>query len=89
MPMASRPMMSRHAVVGLVWALTAIQCGVGAAAQGGPRVVQVGSVAESTAQVWLETSLKRVFPHTPPASTELSLLAARNGRLSFLSLIHI
>jgi hypothetical protein len=33
--------------------------------------------------VWLVSSLRRVFPDTPPGSKELNLLAARNGRASF------
>ena len=33
--------------------------------------------------VWLESSLRRVFPDTPPGAKELSLLAARNTRVSF------
>lgn len=32
---------------------------------------------------WLETSLKRVYPTSPPGSSRLRLLAARNGRVSF------
>jgi glycosyl hydrolase family 123 len=32
---------------------------------------------------WLETSLKRVYPNSPPASSSLKLLAARNEKLSF------
>jgi hypothetical protein len=37
-----------------------------------------GSVA-----VWLETSLKRIFPASGPGSTNVSLLAARNTKVSF------
>jgi hypothetical protein len=32
---------------------------------------------------WLETSLHRVFPASEPGAKELSLLAARNGRIAF------
>jgi len=35
------------------------------------------------ANLWLESSLKRVFPKTPPGSTNLNILASRNGRTSF------
>jgi hypothetical protein len=31
---------------------------------------------------WLETSLKRVFPSSPAGTTNLSLLAARNGKIA-------
>jgi len=33
--------------------------------------------------LWLETSLNRVYPMSPAGSTNLSLLGARNGKLSF------
>ncbi|PWU19721.1 MAG: hypothetical protein C5B50_05855 [Verrucomicrobia bacterium] len=35
------------------------------------------------ANLWLGSSLKRVFPKTMPGSTNLALLAPRNGRVSF------
>jgi hypothetical protein len=39
---------------------------------------------QSNAHVWLETSLKRIFPGTQPASrSELPLLSGRNQRISF------
>lgn len=36
-----------------------------------------------SAKVWLESSLKRVFPKTHPGRTNLSVLMPRNGRASF------
>src|SRR5207245_4602170 len=35
------------------------------------------------AALWLESSLKRIFPKTAPGTTNLTLFAARNGRISF------
>jgi hypothetical protein len=32
---------------------------------------------------WLETSMKRIFPTTPPGEASLHLLAARNSRIAF------
>src|SRR4051794_27459001 len=32
---------------------------------------------------WLESSLKRVFPATPPGSAAPEIIVARNGRASF------
>lgn len=32
---------------------------------------------------WLESSLNRVFPGSPPGSAQIELLAARNGRIAF------
>ena len=53
-----------------------------ASADSAARAVRLGSSPESTAHVWLESSLKRVFPDDAPGSTELSLLAPRNARAS-------
>jgi hypothetical protein len=40
--------------------------------------------ADSSMGVWLETSLKRIFPQSPAGTTtELDLLAARGSRISF------
>lgn len=47
----------------------------GVAAQNGP--------ADPRVSLWLETSLKRVFPGSKPGSSQLELLAARNGRIAF------
>lgn len=50
----------------------------------GPRAALTVKLDEaSTAAVWLESSLKRVFRQSPPGSTDLSLLTARNGRIAF------
>jgi hypothetical protein len=45
--------------------------------------VTLGDEKEPTVAVWLASSLTRVFPNTPPGSTALELLAARNGTISF------
>lgn len=43
-----------------------------------------GMVPDSSMNVWLETSLKRIFPQAPAGTaTELELLAARGSRVSF------
>ena len=43
-----------------------------------------GNTTQATVALWLESSLQRVFPNSPPgAKTTLKLLAARNQRLSF------
>src|SRR3954451_21470132 len=39
--------------------------------------------ADGRATVWLETSLHRIFPSTPPASNDLHLLAARHSKIAF------
>src|SRR4051794_2895619 len=46
-------------------------------------VVQLGKPTDATVSFWLESSLKRVYLKTPPGSTNLHLLAARNSRISF------
>jgi hypothetical protein len=47
------------------------------------QVVTLGAAPQAKAHLWLETSLNRVFPHAPPGSADLSLLAPRNGRVAF------
>ncbi|MEC5145267.1 DUF4091 domain-containing protein [Chitinophaga sp. 212800010-3] len=42
-----------------------------------------GMAADTTFSCWLETSLHRVFPQSPPGKPALALLAARNSRISF------
>lgn len=48
----------------------------------GPLVVQTGK-DDGCVYFWLETSLKRVFPHSQPGNAHLRLLAARNGKIAF------
>ena len=48
-----------------------------------PLVLQIEGQPSDTAAIWLETSLKGVFPKSTPGSTNLSLLLARNGKASF------
>jgi len=47
------------------------------------KLVRLADGREPELAVWLESSLARVFPASPPGSAELSLLAARNGTCSF------
>lgn len=56
-----------------------------------PLAALAGSHApqDTTVAVWLETSLHRVFPQSPPGeAASLGLIAARNGRLSFQVCFH-
>jgi hypothetical protein len=39
--------------------------------------------ADAPATFWLETSLTRVFPTTPPGSMNLRLLSARGSKTAF------
>jgi hypothetical protein len=45
--------------------------------------VQLGSQPNAKAEVWLESSLHRVYPSTSPGHDSLELLAARNSRIAF------
>src|SRR5690348_11418778 len=45
--------------------------------------VSTGTPTNATVTLWLESSLKRIFLNTPAGSTNLELLAPRNGRISF------
>ncbi|MFO1498198.1 MAG: DUF4091 domain-containing protein [Verrucomicrobiota bacterium] len=50
----------------------------------GPRAADSAHTdTDNGAAFWLETSLKRVFPATPPGSMHLRLLAARNSKTAF------
>jgi hypothetical protein len=48
-----------------------------------PLVVEPDGKRGPSVALWLETSLKRVFPASPAGTTNLQLLAARNGRIAF------
>ncbi|WP_435015451.1 DUF4091 domain-containing protein [Tundrisphaera sp. TA3] len=48
----------------------------------GPISVEIGP-SKARASCWLAPSVRRVYPATRPGSAELSLLAARNGKVSF------
>ncbi|HOX55896.1 MAG TPA: DUF4091 domain-containing protein [Candidatus Paceibacterota bacterium] len=50
---------------------------------GGPMIVEPDGKAGPSIAFWLESSLKRVFPASAPGTTNLQLLAARNGRIAF------
>lgn len=43
----------------------------------------VGTADKGQVFIWLESSLKRVYPVSPAGSTNLDLLAARNGKVAF------
>jgi len=70
-------------VLGVALALVVARGTGAAAAESAARAVQLESSPQSTAHVWLETSLNRIFPDAAPGSTDLSLLAPRNARASF------
>ena len=48
-----------------------------------PLVVEPDGKPGPSVAFWLESSLKRVFPASPAGTTNLYLLAARNGRIAF------
>ena len=48
-----------------------------------PLIVEPDGKPGPSVAFWLETSLKRVFPASPPGTTNLHLLAARNSRIAF------
>src|SRR6478609_2374913 len=48
-----------------------------------PLAVTLEGEKTPTVSLWLESSLKRVFPNTEPGSSKLELLAPRNGTISF------
>lgn len=52
-----------------------------------PKVIHLGSEQDSSVKLWPESSLVRVFPNSPPGSTDLELLAPRNGTVSFQACI--
>jgi hypothetical protein len=67
-------------VVALVWSLSL----TGAAEQTSEaRVIALGNDGKENVTFWLATSLKRIFPQTPPGAAGLELLAARNSRIAF------
>src|SRR4051794_5481558 len=65
----------------LIIVLMALECG--RAWAGEPVSVSVEAEAKPSTSLWLESSLKRVFPNTEPGSAKLELLAPRNGTVSF------
>ncbi len=56
---------------------------IASAAQGQSHLVQLGTDPQAKAEVWLESSLARVYPDTKPGRAELELLVPRNGRVAF------
>ena len=70
-------------LLAVVFALAAPMFGPGAASAAGPRVVDLEGAPKGSATYWLETSLRWVFPNSKPGSSELSVLAPRNGRVAF------
>lgn len=70
-------------LVGGMWLLLACTA-LAAPTSDGPLVVEPEGKPGTKLVFWLETSLKRVFPVTPPANQRsLRLLSARNARISF------
>lgn len=74
-------------VVVLLLVLLLFMCAVPASAQDrvkGPLVVEPDGNSDTKVLFWLETSLKRVYPKSEPGSSEaLSIVAPRNGLVSF------
>ncbi len=56
--------------------------GFGKAEAKGPITVEIGA-KKALVSYWLESSLKRVYPGSKPGSSELALLAPRNGKTAF------
>src|SRR5262245_5741809 len=48
-----------------------------------PVSVSLDGEKQRSVSLWLESSLKRVFPNSEPSSAQLELLAPRNGTVSF------
>src|SRR5436190_15579309 len=77
-----------HVYVALL-AITGVIAASAAQEHEGRRIVlHRNGKLDSEAAVWLESSLNRVFPHSPAGSTNLSLIAARNGRVAFQVCVH-
>ena len=75
-------MLARYFGVGVglaLWPLALASAG----RAGSPLIFRPGGKPDSAVALWLETSLKRVFPASPAGGTNLGLLAARNSRISF------
>ena len=74
-------------VVVLLMMLVLVMCAAPAQAQTaakGPLVVEPDGKPDLQVKFWLESSLKRVYPRSEPGSAEpLSILAPRNGTVSF------
>ena len=72
----------RAKILCLVIGATTTLCGVAAATVKEPIVVSLGDDG-GKAIFWLESSMKRIYNRSAPGSPELSLLAARNGKIAF------
>jgi hypothetical protein len=57
--------------------------GAPAAGSRGPIILREGGAEGAPVSVWLTSSLRRIYPGSPPGSSELRLLAARNGKVAF------
>jgi hypothetical protein len=55
---------------------------LGAEANGSPAIIEPDGKPGATVELWLETSLKRIFPGSKPGSTNLHLIAARNSKIA-------
>jgi hypothetical protein len=70
-------------VLSLLIVATTMLCGAAVATAKEPMVVSLGEKGGGKAMFWLESSMKRVYNRSAPGSSELSLLAARNGKIAF------
>lgn len=50
---------------------------------GSVEILPLGEVESQRAVVWLESSLKRIFPQSPAEASRFELLAARNSKIAF------
>ena len=76
-------MRAASSVIAGLWLLPACAAAVEPPSSG-PLVVEPEEKPGTKLVFWLETSLKRVFPRTPPADRHsLNLLSARNAKVSF------
>jgi hypothetical protein len=76
----------RYRTIGSTLALVQLALGLTTSRAEDPVVAKpivVEAKAGGRTSYWLESSLRRVFPATPPGPAALEILAARNGRASF------
>ena len=78
--MTTLPIRSARAAASVAFVWLALQLAPFATAAATPADK---AASADPAPVWLESSLRRVFPDSPPGSKELSLIVARNSRASF------
>jgi len=81
--MTRLPLTSARVVSGIVYIWLIVVQITSAASTVAAATAAPETASADAVPVWLESSLRRVFPDTPPGPKELSLLVARNGRASF------